>query len=122
VQVGNWDGTSFTAANISGNALQIYPTTNLTSYIRFYVATNTAAFCNLYQLASGGQPPALIASNIINQTVFQMQDYQGNVWANGQGNYTIQMTLQFLQLDYTIPTNTYDYYTLQTLMTPRIQN
>lgn len=122
VQVGNGSSTSFTTTGTNGNALQIYPTTNLNNYIRFYLATNTAALYNFYRLTNGGQP-ALIASNIINQTVFQMEDYQGsNIVSSGTEHYTIQMTLQFSQLAYLAPIGAYDYYTLQTLMTPRMQN
>ncbi|MGA2801931.1 MAG: hypothetical protein ABSE97_06120 [Verrucomicrobiota bacterium] len=123
VQVGNGDKTSFTTTGTNGNALQIYPTTNLTiNYIRFYLATNTAHLYNLYQLPYGGGP-VLIASNVINRVVFQMEDYRGsNIVSSGTEHYTIQMTLQFSQLAYSDPTGAYDYYTLQTLMTPRMQN
>jgi len=120
VQVGNWDGASFTTTGTNGNALQIYPTTNAT-YIRFYLDTNTTT---LYKLDStSANPPIMLASNIINQTVFQIEDYHGNSIVSGSTeHYTIKMTLQFLQLDYQVPTNVYENYMLQTLMTPRTQN
>jgi prepilin-type N-terminal cleavage/methylation domain-containing protein len=122
VQIGNGSSTSFTTTGTNGNALQVYPTTNLNNYIRFYLATNTAAFYNLYQLTNGGQP-SLIASNIIGSIAFQMEDYQGsNIVAGSTEHYTIGMTLQFSQLAYSDPIPAYDYYTLQTLMTPRMQN
>ena len=122
VQVGNGSSTLFTATGTNGNALQIYPTTNLNNYIRFYLATNAAASYNLYTITNGGQSSS-IASNIINQIAFQLEDYQGsNIVAGSTAHYTIQMTLQFSQLAYSDPVPAYDYYVLQTLMTPRNQN
>ena len=121
VQVGNGNGSSFTATSTNGNALQINPTANLANYIRFYLATNTAANYNLYQLTAGGQP-VLIASNIINQTAFRIADYRGSNMVSGSTeHYTVGVTLQFSQLAYSAPTAVYDYYTLQTVVTPRIQ-
>jgi len=117
VAVGNGDRTSFTA-DTSGNALQIYPTANEDDYVRFYVATNTDA---LYEITSADDSPSLIASNIINQTPFEMVDFQGNILADSQEHYAIEMTLQFAQLDFSVPSDNYDYYTLKTVMTPRIQ-
>jgi hypothetical protein len=121
VQVGNWDGALFTTTGTNGNALQIYPTTNLANYLCFYLDTNTT---RLYKLDNAGaDPPIMLASNIINQTIFQMEDFRGNSIVSGSTeHYTIQMTLQFLQLDYQVPTNVYENYILQTLMTPRTQN
>lgn len=123
VQVGNGSSTSFTT-NTTGNALQIYPTANLANYTRFYLATNTAALYNLYTLTNGGQA-TLVASNIINQTAFQSADYRGTnilIVPGGAEHSTIIMTFQFSQLAYSDPIPAYDYYTLQTLMTPRMQN
>jgi len=117
VAVGNGDRTSFTS-NTSGNALQIYPTTNTDDYIRFYLAANTTA---LYMLNSASNNPTLIATNITNQVVFQMVDYQGNPLTNSQEHYAIKMKLQFTQLSYSVPSYNYDYYALQTVMTPRLQ-
>ena len=121
VQVGNGSLTSFTATGTNGNALQTYLSTNAINYIRFYLDTNTT---KLYRLDSASpNSPIMIASNIINQTVFQIEDYQGgNMVSGGTEHYTVRMTLQFSQLAYSAPIGAYDYYTLQTLMTPRMQN
>jgi hypothetical protein len=48
-------------------------------------------------------------------------DFQGNMSSSTQEHYAIRMTLAFAQLEFTIPTNAYDYYTLETEMTPRSQ-
>jgi prepilin-type N-terminal cleavage/methylation domain-containing protein len=123
VQVGDGSRTSFTSTGTNGNALQIYTSTNLTlNYTRFYLATNTANLYNLYELPYGGGP-VLIASNVISQTAFQVEDYRGsNIVSGSTEYYTIKMTLQFRQLNYSDPINDYYYYTLETRMTPRMQN
>ncbi len=117
VSVGNGNSTSFTATGTSGNALEVYPTTN-SNYLRFYLATNTTA---LYELNSTNHNLSLLASNVVNKTVFEAVNFQGNVLSGNQEHYAIELTLQFAQLAYTVPSNTYDYYTLQTEMTPRTE-
>ena len=118
VLVGNVTSNSFTTTGTSGNAIQIYPTTNLSSYVRFYLVTNTGALYELNSVSSN----YVVASNIINQSLFQTVDCHGNISSSSVEHYAIKLTLQFLQVDYRIPTNVYDYYTLQTEMTPRTQN
>jgi prepilin-type N-terminal cleavage/methylation domain-containing protein len=117
VLVGNVNGSSFASTGTSGNALQVYPTTNTSSYVRFYLVTNTGT---LYEL--NGATSLTLASNIVNRTLFQTVDCHGNVSSSGQEHYAIRLTLQFAQLAYRIPGNVYDYYTLQTEITPRTQN
>ena len=97
--------------------MEVYPTTN-SNYLRFYLATNTTA---LYELNSTNHNLSLLASNVVNKTVFEAVNFQGNVLSGNQEHYAIKLTLQFAQLAYTVPSNTYDYYTLQTEMTPRTQ-
>ena len=118
VAVGNGSSTSFTATGTSGNAVQIYPGTNTSIYLRFFVSPDTAS---LYELTSTNNQMWMIAPNITNQTVFQTVDFQGNISSSSQEHYAIRMTLQFMRLDFTLPTNTYNYYTLETEMTPRSQ-
>jgi len=118
VQVGNGTGVLFTVTGTLGNTLQIYPTTN-SNHIQVYLDTNADS---LYVLNSTNSSPFLIASGIINQSAFQTVGYQGNISTNAQEHYAITMTLQFSQVAYKLPTNTYDYYTLQATMTPRSQN
>ena len=118
VAVGNGSGTSFTLTGTSGNALQIYPSNNTNSYLRFFQSTNTDA---LYEWNSTNNELWLLAPYITNQMVFETVDFQGNSSSRSQEHYAIRMTLQFQQLDYRVPTNTYEYYTLETEMTPRGQ-
>lgn len=118
VSVGNGNGASFTNTGTTGNALEIYPGTNLNNYIRFYVVSSTSG---LYEFNSTNNRVLLIASNIVDTTPFEAVDFQGNISSSSQEHYAIQMTLQFAQLDYTVPSNTLDYYALETEMTPRTQ-
>jgi competence protein ComGC len=118
VSVGNGNQTSFTTTGSTGNALQVYPGTNTGSYLRFYVATNTSC---LYELNSTSNTLLLLASNITNKQPFATVNFQGSVSSSSQEHYAIRMILQFAQLDYTLPVNAYDYYTLETEMTPRTQ-
>ena len=118
VLVGNGTGVLFTATGAAGNTLQIYPTNN-SSYLQIYLDTNSAG---IYLLSSSNSNPYLIASGITNQSAFQLVNYAGNALSNALDHYAITMTLQFSQLAYHLPGNTYDYYTLQTTMTPRTQN
>ncbi len=118
VQVGNVIGGTWTPTNNSGT-LRIYPTTNLSQYLEVYLNTNNAT---LYLSNNSNNSQFPLASNLANQLPFQTVDYQGNAWSNPQDHYAIEMTLQFSQLAYTVPTNTYVLYTLQTTMTPRAQN
>jgi prepilin-type N-terminal cleavage/methylation domain-containing protein len=119
VIVGNGDSTSFTATNGPGNALQVYPTADLSSNILYYVDPNAD---KLYELDSGASnQPVVLASYITNQLAFQPENFQGNILSNQQEHYTIKMTLQFYKVNYSVPTNSYDCYQLVTRITPRIQ-
>ncbi len=118
VLVGNGAQDSFTANGTNGNALQVYAGPGTNNFIRFFVSTNTDA---LYEWNSGTGKLWLLAPSITNQSVFQTVDFQGKVSSSSQEHYAIRMTLQFAQLNYTVPTKNYDYYTLETEMTPRCQ-
>lgn len=118
VQVGNGNNTTFVANGTNGDALQVYPGTNTSNYVRFFMSTNTDA---LYECNSATNTLWVLASSITNQFVFQNVDFQGNASSSSREHYAIKMTLQFNQLNYRIPTNSYEYYTLETEMTPRCQ-
>lgn len=123
VLVGNGDSNSFTATGTNGNALQVYSGTNSISssnYLRFYLSSEDK---KLYELNNSNDTSTLrvIAPNVTNETVFQTVDFQGNTSSSSREHYAIKMTLQFSQLDYKVPTNKWEYYTLETEMTPRTQ-
>lgn len=116
--VGNGNNHSFTPTGTNGNALQVFSSANATNYVLFFLSTNTDA---LYEWNSTNPELFVIAQNITNQSAFQTVDFQGHVFSGNQEHYSIRMTLNFAQINYRIPTNSYEYYTLETQMTPRGQ-
>lgn len=116
--VGNGDNNSFTATGTNGNALQVFSGTDTNNYLLFFVSTNTDSLC---EWSSTNQEVWTIAQNVTNELAFETVDFQGNASSRNQEHYCIRMTLQFAELDYKVPTNTYEYFTLQTQMTPRGQ-
>lgn len=103
-----------------GNALQIYPTTNLSNFIRYYLDTNDNS---LKRITSFNGQPLVLASFITNQWIFQAEDFRGDVLTNQQNNRVIRMLLEFYRWEYPIATvgenGMYDYYRLQTRITRR---
>jgi len=118
VLVGNGTQSSFTANGTNGNALQVYAGPGTNNYVRFFTSTNTGAF---YEWNNVTAKLWLLAPDVTNQSVFQTVDFQGKVSSSSQEHYAIRMTLQFAQLNFTVPAKNYDYYTLETEMTPRCQ-
>lgn len=116
--VGNGNNYSFTPTGTNGNALQVFSGADTNNYLLFFMSTNTGA---LYEWNSTNKDLWTLAPDITNQMVFESVDFQGKVSSGNQEHYSIRMTLNFEQLDYKIPTNTYEYYTLETQMTPRGQ-
>ncbi len=125
VLIGIGDSAGFT--NVSdnlpqiGNALQIYPTTNLALFTRYYL--DAGDHC-LKSVTDNGQDPSVVSRFITNEMVFQAEDFRGNVLTNDDNNRVIRMTLEFFQWEYPIATigkgGLYDYYRLQTRVTRRL--
>ena len=124
VTVGNGDASSFVAATngaaLSGMALQIYPNTNSTWWIRYYYGSNTS---QLLRITSSNSTPQLIASYVTNAILFSKEDYLGNTLTTDTGNPAINVRLQFTQLSYPMTmigtNNLFDYYQMQTRITRR---
>lgn len=122
--VGNGTGATFSKIPDNqpqiGNAIQIYPTTNLNNYVRYYLDSSDNS---LKRLVSVNNATEVIASYITNQLVFQAEDYRGNVLTNDQNNRVIHMTVEFYQWEYPVASagngGMYDYYRLQTRITRR---
>lgn len=118
-------GTSTAFNNIAansphlGNAVQIYPTANNNTFIRyFWDATDQ----KLKRAASGTTQIEVIASFITNQIVFSAEDFQGNALTNDLNNRIVKMTLDFCQWELPsvqVAGGYFDYYRLQTRMTRR---
>lgn len=125
IAVGAGTSTSFIAATngaaLQGRAIQIYPGTNQTWWIRYYYLTNTS---ELRRVTSSSSTPQLIASYVTNAVLFSKEDYLGNTLTTDTGNSTINVRLQFYQLSYPMTkigtNNFFDYYQLQTRITRRV--
>ncbi len=124
IQVGAGTRTNFIAATnggaLQGRAIQIYPGTNQTWWVRYYYLTNTS---ELRRVTSINNTPQLIASYVTNAVLFSKEDYLGNTLTTDTGNSTINARLQFYQLSYPMTkigtNNFFDYYQLQTRITRR---
>jgi prepilin-type N-terminal cleavage/methylation domain-containing protein len=125
LEIGTGDAASFTPisdnASQVGNALQIYPTTNTSNFIRYYLDTGDNS---LKRITSFDAQPEVLAGFITNQLVFRAENFQGDVLTNHQDNRVIRMTLEFYRWEYPIATvgngGMYDYYRLQTRITRRM--
>ena len=124
IAVGAGSSNSFIAATnggaLQGRAIQIYPGTNQTWWVRYYYLTNTS---ELRRVTSINNTPQLIASYVTNAVLFSKEDYLGNTLTTDTGNSTINVRLQFYQLSYPMTmigtNNFFDYYQLQTRITRR---
>lgn len=122
--VGNGDDASFTLIADNqphiGNALQIYPTTNTSSFVRYYLDADENC---LKRLVSGSGEAQVVANYITNRLVFQAEDFAGHILTNNQNNRVIRLMLEFYQWEFPVARvghgGMYDYYRLQTRITRR---
>jgi len=103
-----------------GNAIQIYPTINTNSFIRYFWDSTDQ---KLKRATNDAAEAYVVAHSISNQIVFTAEDYAGQVLTNNDNNRVIGLSLQFYQLQYPAvsigPGNHYDYYQLRTKITRR---
>lgn len=103
-----------------GSAIQIYPTTNLTNFVRYYW---DPADRKLKRTSDGLASVFVVANSVSNQLVFTAEDFSGRVLTNNYNNRVVGLTLQFYQIQYPIVPvgegNYYDYYQLRTKITRR---
>lgn len=104
-----------------GNAIQIYPSQNTNSFVRYFWNTNTT---QLERTTNGTTTFTIVANFITNSAVFASENAFGNVLTNNENNRVISLKLQFYQMQYPItrigPGNYYDYYQLSTKITRRV--
>lgn len=128
VDIGNcasgWASFSFvTNGAQQGNAVEIFPTTNSTPYLIYYLQTGGTNQLMLYNSDQSNAVP--LASYITNQVLFDAEDLRGNILSNNVNNRIIRMTLQFSQWQYPIGRigntnlNSYDLYQLRMRATRR---
>lgn len=112
VAVGNGSQSSFSEIAIDaaqqGAALQIYPTTNTNTFVRYYL---NAAAKTLNRMTNGGSG-VVVAGGVKNTDLFAAEDALGNTVSNNQNNCVIGLNLQFQQLQYTnISVGSNSFYT-----------
>lgn len=97
-----------------GTALLVYPTTNTTNYIVYFLNPPDQTFRR-----TTGQPGSaeILADSVTNMIAFTAQDFSGNVLTNNQNNRVIHLTLEFYQPARFLQGA--DYYKLETSMTRR---
>ncbi|MDB6108440.1 MAG: hypothetical protein JWR69_190 [Pedosphaera sp.] len=98
-----------------GSAVIIYPTTNTTNFIVYYLNTPDQTFRRSTSVPGS---TSILAKAITNSLPFCAQDYQGRVLTNNQNNRVIHLTLEFYQPRVAGPTA--DYYKLETSVTRRV--
>ena len=76
-----------------GSAVLIYPTTNTTSFIVYFL---NAADQTLRRMDTNGTT-VILADSVTNNVIFTAQDFSGNVLTNNANNRVIHLTLGFYQ-------------------------
>jgi prepilin-type N-terminal cleavage/methylation domain-containing protein len=124
VRIGTGTLSTFTEVapntNQVGNSIQVYSSTNLNSFVRYYWDD---ADQKLKRTTNGTSFVRIVANSISNQMVFTSEDFKGNLLTNNENNRVIGLTLQFYQLEFPYvkigPGNYYDFYQLRTKITRR---
>jgi hypothetical protein len=124
IRIGTGSLNSFTEANAFtqqvGSAIQVYPTTNYNSFIRYFWDSNTK---KLMRTTNGMTATYVVANSVSNEMVFRVEDHLGNVETNNLDNRVIAMELRFYQIQYPImlvgPGQYYDFYQLRAKITRR---
>ena len=97
-----------------GNGLLIYPTTNASNYVVYYVNTSDQTFRRATDQAGTA---VILASSITNNLVFTAQNFSGTVVTNNLNNSVFHLNLQFYRPKL-LQQDAYDYK-LETSMTRR---
>lgn len=98
----------------AGNALMIFPTTNTSTYILYFVNPADQTF---RRTTSKPVATTILAESITNTIVFQEQSHKGKVLTNNQNNYLVHFNLEFYQPKRHLQIS--DYYKLETSVTRR---
>ncbi len=133
--IGNLSSQTFvkiTNGLVRGNALQLYQTTNGSSYIRYYFDLTDATNSNgklLRATDSSLSAPVVMASNLIDTLYFTAEDFAGVTATNTATSKTpyksvIHTTLQFKQFQYPLTqvgsNCLFDYYRLDYIIAPHL--
>jgi hypothetical protein len=118
-QIGTVTNGTFTGLPLGvsqiGPALIVYPTTNTSNFIVYYVNTADKKF---RRVTSAKGSTRILAESVTNSTdLFRVQDYAGNLLTNLQDNAVMHVKLEFYQVARAgVPP---DYYKLETSATRR---
>ena len=116
-QIGTFTNGTFTGlapgVRQIGPALVVYPTTNTTNFIMYFVNTPDQTFRRATSVPGSTRVLAQWVTNTAD--LFRAQDYLGNILTNLQGNTVLHLKLEFYQATrYGVPP---DYYKLETSTT-----
>jgi type II secretory pathway pseudopilin PulG len=113
----------------TGAALQIFPSTNATTWTVYYLDSSVATnYLKMATTTNGTSfsTPYVLATYITNLVVFDAEDFQGNILTNDSNNRIIRMELDFYQWEYPVGyvggvgINAYDFYKLTTKISRRL--
>jgi len=113
-QIGTFTNGMFTGLPLGapqiGPALIVYPTTNTTQFIMYFVNTADRKFRRATSVPGSTR---IVAQSVTNASdLFRAQDYLGNVLTNSQNNTVLHLKLEFYQAArFGVPP---DYYKLET--------
>ena len=100
LRVGSGSSSSFTEAPLDapqeGNSIQIYSTTDTNAYIRYY---RDGSDKKLKFVTNGSGTPIVIAKQVVNDVVFRIEDFNGNVLTGKQNNCVLGLTLDFAEIE-----------------------
>jgi hypothetical protein len=124
IKIGSGNVSNFTEAGAFspqiGSALQLYPTTNYNSFVRYFWDSGDK---KLKRTTNGMTATFVVANSVSNQLVFSAEDHLGQVSSNNFNNRVIAMDLRFYQIQHPIvmvgPGQYYDFYQLRTKITRR---
>jgi hypothetical protein len=124
VKVGSGTLSTFTECAVnqtqSGNAIQVYPTSNTNNFVRYFRNTDN----RLHRTTNGSASDLILANFVTNTTVFTAENYKGQVLTNNENNRVIALTLQFYQIQYPVvkigSNQLYDFYQVRTKITRRV--
>lgn len=125
LRVGTGDATSFTESTLGqpqqGTAIELYPTTNLNSFVRYFWDPTTQ---ELKRGINGSNSVSVVIGSVTNNVLFWAEDFRGNVLTNNHNNYVLHVKLELFQLQYPSAEfqsgNLFDYYKLETRITRRV--
>jgi len=98
----------------TGSALLIQPSTNNTNFVIYYLNAGDQSF---RRSLSANASTTTVAETVTNTSIFQAQDYLGNVLTNQQVNRVIHVRLEFFQAQAWLPVG--DYAKVETAVTRR---